>query len=184
MGRLKQKYETEITKRMAVEIGIKNEIAVPEVKKVVINQGIGDIAKNKEQLEQAKQILAGISGQTPAVRQARVSVASFGLRRGMVVGLKVTLRGERMYDFLDRLFSIVLPRLRDFRGVSEKSFDKDGNYNLGIEDISVFPEVDTAKSVVKGLEITIVTNAKNKKNSRLLLELLGMPFEKGEQKSG
>jgi len=94
------------------------------------------------------------------------------------VGLKVTLRGERMYDFLDRLFSVVLPRLRDFRGVSEKSFDKDGNYNLGIADISVFPEVDTAKSVVKGLEITIVTNAKDKKNSRLLLELLGMPFEK------
>ena len=179
MGRLKQKYETEIVKRLTGEIGAKSKIGVPKVEKVVINQGIG-VIKNKEMLEQAKQVLAGITGQIPAVRQARVSVASFGIRRGMVVGLKITLRGVRMYDFLDRLFSIVLPRLRDFRGVPEKSFDTSGNYNLGIEDISVFPEVDSAKIVIKGLEITIVTNANNKKDARLLLELLGMPFEKGE----
>jgi len=182
MNRLQKKYRNDITKILSKELGIKNLLGVPKIVKVVINQGIGEALKNKEHLAQSKQVLATISGQVPEIRQARVSVASFGIRRGMPVGLRVTLRGSRMYDFLDRLFSIVLPRLRDFRGLSAKSFDKNGNYSLGIEDLSVFPELDPAKISVKGLEITIVTRASGKKSAERLLELLGMPFEKDTQK--
>lgn len=178
MSRLKQKYEKEVVSRLAKEFDIDNKMAVPNLTKIIVNQGIGEISKDKKILVQAKADLAAICGQVPSVRAAKVSVASFSIRSGMPVGLKVTLRGERMYDFLDRLFSIVLPRLRDFRGVPLKSFDKHGNYTLGIEENTVFPEVDLAKSTARGLEVTIVTNTSDIKKAKRLLELLGMPFEK------
>jgi large subunit ribosomal protein L5 len=176
--RLKEKYINEIMPQLSKDLGIKNKFAQPKVTKVVVNIGIGEAIKNKELMQTLKKDLATITGQTPATRKAKVSVASFGVRRGMPVGLMVTLRGSRMYLFLDKLFSIVLPRLRDFRGVSVKSFDKSGNYTLGIAEHTVFPEIDLARSQPKGLEITIVTNTKKTDEARKLLELLGMPFEK------
>ena len=180
--RLQEKYEKEVFKTLVSEFGIKNKMAVPKINKVVLNVGMGSIAKNKEVVENLKKDLAAISGQKPATKVAKVSIASFGLRRGMPVGLAVTLRREMMYAFLDRLFSIVLPRLRDFRGVSRKSFDKSGNYTLGITEHIIFPEADITKGTPHGLEITIVVNSGNKEVSERLLELLGMPFEKGEVK--
>ena len=180
--RLQEKYEKEVFKTLVSEFGIKNKMAVPKINKVVLNVGMGSIAKNKEVVENLKKDLAAISGQKPAVKVAKVSIASFGLRRGMPVGLAVTLRREMMYAFLDRLFSIVLPRLRDFRGVSRKSFDKSGNYTLGVTEHIIFPEADITKGTPHGLEITIVVNSGNKEVSERLLELLGMPFEKGEVK--
>jgi large subunit ribosomal protein L5 len=182
MNRLRDKFEKDLVSKLAKEFDIKNKLAVPRVKKVVVNMGIGDAAKNKDLFKQLKEDMAAITGQYPSERQARVSVASFSVRRGMVVGLKTTLRSERMYAFLDKLFSIVLPRLRDFRGVSLKSFDGQGNYNLGIEDHTVFPEVDLAKSQPRGLEVTIVVNTDNKKKAHKLLELMGMPFERVKNK--
>lgn len=178
MNRLKEKYLNEIRNVLMKEFGIKNIQAVPSLKKVVINSGIGLAAKNKELIQQIKSDIGLISGQLPSVRSATVSVASFNVRKGMPVGVKVTLRGERMYAFVDRLFSIVLPRFRDFRGVSLSSFDQDGNYTLGIPDHTVFPEIDLAKSKSFGIEVTFVTNAKSKEKGKRLLELLGMPFEK------
>jgi large subunit ribosomal protein L5 len=178
MNRLKEKYNNEILPKLREELAIKNVHAVPKLVKVVVNMGMGDMSKSKELSEQAKQDLASITGQAPSVREARISVASFGIRQGMPVGLKVTLRGERMYSFLDRFFSIVLPRIRDFRGVSGKAFDKGGNYTLGLVEHTVFPEIDIAKSKPLGMEITIVTTAKEPEGSKKLLELLGMPFEK------
>lgn len=179
MNNLKTKYEKEIKAKLASELGLKNLMSIPKVSKIVINMGIGVIARNKILLEETIKELAIISGQKPAVRKARVSVASFNLRKGMPVGLTVTLRGIKMYDFLAKLISIVLPRIRDFRGVSQGSFDGHGNYTLGISEHNVFPEIDTAKiSGLKGLEITIVTSSKDKDKSRRLLECLGMPFKK------
>ncbi len=181
MNRLKTKYEKEIVPQLVRELGIKNRMAVPKVTKIVVNQGIGVISKNKELLAQSKENFAKITGQAPSVRQASVSVASFSLRRGMPVGLKVTLRGQRIYSFLDRLISIVLPRLRDFRGLSLRSFDKEGNYTLGIDELTVFPEIDISKAGPSGLEVSIVTSTNNVKKAKRLLELLGMPFEKDER---
>lgn len=177
-NRLKEKYQKEVTEKLSKKLNISNKMAIPKLKKVVINMGVGGALKSKELMAQLKRDLMVISGQMPSDRQARVSVASFSIRRGVVVGLKVTLRGERMYSFLDRLFSIVLPRIRDFRGVSKTSFDKTGNYTLGIEEHPVFPEIDITKSQPHGLEITIVTSSKNKEESFELLSHLGMPFEK------
>lgn len=178
MNRLKEKYLKEVSPKIQKELGIKNVNAVPKPLKVVVNIGMGDMSKNKELSEQAKQDLATITGQAPSVRLARNSVASFSIRRGVPVGLKVTLRGDRMYSFLDRLFSIVLPRLRDFRGIPKTGFDKSGNYTLGMVEHTVFPEIDIAKSKPVGLEITVVSTAKNEQEGRMLLAELGMPFEK------
>lgn len=178
--KLREKYIKEVVPVLSKEFGIDNHMAIPALKKVVINMGVGDAAKSKERMEQLKKDLATISGQKPSVRPAKISVASFSIRIGMPVGLKITLREERMYAFLDRLFSVVLPRIRDFRGVSRKSFDKEGNYTLGVAEHTVFPEIDLAKSQPHGLEITIVTNTQDATESERLLELLGMPFEKGE----
>ena len=178
MNRLKEKYIKEVFPKLVSE-GKINKMAVPRITKVVINAGIGEAVKNKEILEQMKKDLSIIIGQIPQVRPAKKSVVSFGLRRGLPVGLKVTLRKQRMYSFLDRLFAIVLPRLRDFRGVPLRGFDKSGNYTLGITEHTVFPEIDLTKSQPRGLEITIVTSSPDIKKSRQLLELLGMPFEKG-----
>jgi len=180
--RLQEKYEKEVVKTLVSEFGIKNKMAVPKISKVVINIGIGSIAKNKELTETLRKDLAAISGQKPSTKVARVSIASFGLRAGMPVGIAVTLRRELMYAFLDRLFSIVLPRLRDFRGVSRDSFDKAGNYTLGVVEHTVFPEADIIKGTSHGLEVTIVVSSGKKEMSERLLELMGMPFEKGEVK--
>lgn len=181
MSRLKDKYEKEIVASLKKELGIDNKLAVPKLKKVVVNVGIGAIHKSKESIKQAREDLAKITGQAPSVREAKNAVASFSLRRGAPVGLKVTLRGVRMYDFLDRLFSVVLPRLRDFRGVPLGSFDNRGNYTLGVEEQGVFPEVDISKSGSRGLEVTIVTSTDDKKKAKKLLSALGMPFEKKDK---
>lgn len=178
MNRLKEKYEKEATKTMMEEFGVKNKMALPRITKVIVNMGVGDTLKNKEAMESYKKDLAAITGQVPQVRAARVSVASFAIRRGMHVGLKVTLRGDRMHAFLDKLFSIILPRLRDFRGISTKSFDKSGNYTLGFTEHTVFPEVDVTKSQPHGLELTIVVTGGDPEKSLKMLTLLGMPFEK------
>lgn len=176
--RLKEKYQKEVAKALSEEFKIKNVMRIPRILKVVVNTGIGDAQKNKEAFEKIKTDIAAITGQSPSVRKARVSVASFGLRKGVPVGLKVTLRGNIMYDFLDKLFSIVLPRLRDFRGVKRNAFDKMGNYTLGIVEHNVFPEIDFTKSSPRGLEITIVVKSDTVEHSYRLLELMGMPFEK------
>ena len=179
MNRLHEKFEKEIKDTLSKEFEIRNNLAIPKVTKVVVNMGIGLAAKNQQQMDSLKKDLAVITGQAPAIRNAKVSIASFNLRAGMPVGLSVTLRGDRMYAFLDRLFSIVLPRLRDFRGVPLKSFDGRGNYTLGFEEHTVFPEIDPTKSAAAhGLEITIVTTAGTPEKAKRLLELLGCPFVK------
>lgn len=178
-NRLKQKYESEIKEVLAKEFSIKNKLAAPKLEKIVVNMGVGEAAKNQQVMDALKRDIAAITGQTPSVRNARVSIASFSLRAGMPVGLSATLRGEKMYSFFDRLVSIGLPRLRDFRGVPVKSFDKFGNYTLGFAEHTVFPEIDPAKSAnAHGMEVTIVTSAKDPEKAKKLLELLGMPFEK------
>jgi large subunit ribosomal protein L5 len=178
MNRLKEKYEKEVAAKLCEEFGIKNRLAVPQLTRVVVNMGVGKEGRNQALLESLKRDLAAITGQTPAIRSARVSVAAFNLRKGMPVGLKITLRKERMYALLDRLFSLVLPRLRDFRGLLLKSFDQDGNYTLGLAEQTIFPEIDLGKSTPHGLEITLVTNTDNPQKAKRLLELLGMPFAK------
>lgn len=179
MNRLKEKYEKVIKPELISSLGIKNAMAVPVVEKVVLNIGVGEAATKKEVLEPLSKDLAAITGQKPSVRNAKISVAGFGIRAGSPVGLSVTLRGDRMYSFLDKLYSVVLPRLRDFRGLAKRKFDKSGNYTLGLTEQTVFPEVDVTKTAnVKGLEITIVTNTKDPEKSFELLSKLGMPFEK------
>lgn len=181
-SRLRKKYEEEIVTKLMKEFGIKSRLAVPRVEKVVVNSGIGEATKNKDLVAAFSKDMEAITGQKPSVRKARISVASFGVREGMPVGLKVTLRGNRMYDFLDKLFSITFPRLRDFRGVSDKKFDTFGNYTLGFEEQTMFPEIDLSKMVKPfGLEITIVTSTKDQKIAKKLLTLMGMPFEKKEK---
>lgn len=183
MNRLQEKYKNEIGKKLAEEFGLKNKMAQPKIEKIVVNMGVGEVAKNDQALQALKKDLATITGQYPSIRKAKVSIASFSLRAGMPVGISVTLRGERMYAFLDRLVSIVLPRLRDFRGVSDKSIDKFGNYTLGFAEHTMFSEVDSTKSATPhGMEVTIVTSTNDVLKSRRLLELLGMPFQKEDKK--
>ena len=179
MNRLKEKYNKEIKAELTKELGVKNQMSIPKLVKVVVNMGVGEAAKNKQTMEALLKDVAAITGQAPSTRNAKVSIASFSLREGMPVGLTATLRGEKMYSFLDRLMSIVLPRLRDFRGVPLTSFDKQGNYTLGIAEHTVFPEIDTAKSgAPHGMEVTIVTTGHDMLQSKKLLEMLGMPFQK------
>lgn len=179
MNQLLEKYKKEISLNLARELGVKNPMATPRVTKVVVNMGTGTIKDNKEEQEKAVSELASIVGQKPSVRLARRSVAGFNLREGEPVGISATLRGVRMYHFIDKLLNIVLPRLRDFRGVSKRSFDKDGNYTLGFAEHTVFPEIDLGKvSRARGLEVTIVTNTHSPEKSKRLLEEMGMPFEK------
>ena len=177
-NRLIEKYRKEVAPKLSEEFAIENKMAVPALEKVVVNAGVGEVAKNKQSLDALRRDLGIIVGQTPSVRQAKKSIATFGIRAGMPVGLSATLRGDRMYSFLDKFFSIVLPRLRDFRGIPSTGFDKGGNYTLGLPEHTVFPEVDIAKAApAHGIEITIVTSAKDPKGAKRLLELLGCPFE-------
>jgi large subunit ribosomal protein L5 len=179
--RLKERYRTEIVPTLQREFDYPNVMAVPRVEKVVLNIGIGEAIQNTKALDAASADLAAITGQRPWVRRAKKSVAAFKLRAGMPVGLMVTLRGDRMYDFLDRLLNLALPRVRDFRGVATRSFDGRGNYTLGLREQLIFPEIDYDKiDKVRGLEITIVTSAKTDIEARRLLELLGMPFQRTE----
>jgi large subunit ribosomal protein L5 len=181
--RLQEKFEKEVRPVLSKEYDIKNSLALPAVSKVVINMGVGEVAKNQAQMDALKRDLAMIAGQAASIRNAKVSIASFSLRAGMPVGLSVTIRGARMYSFLDRLFSIVLPRLRDFRGIQVSSFDKAGNYTLGVTEHTIFPEVDPAKSAQPhGMEITITVANGSSEKSKRLLELMGCPFVKEETK--
>lgn len=178
-NRLKEKYEKTVKGELAKEFGIKNPHSLPVITKVVINTGLGDLSKNKEALSNLTSDLASIAGQKPAARAAKVSVASFNVRAGQVVGLTATLRGKRMYDFLDRLITIVFPRLRDFKGIPNRGFDTAGNYTLGLTEYSVFPEIDITKVAnPRGLEITLVIANGSPEKSKKLLQLLGVPFEK------
>ncbi|MGI5828304.1 MAG: 50S ribosomal protein L5 [Patescibacteria group bacterium] len=182
MNRLKQHYQEKVIPYLMEELKISNKMAVPHVEKVVINMGIGDVSKDKTNREKVMEYIGRIAGQKPQVRQTKKSIAEFGIRQGDPVGVRVTLRGERMYEFLDKLFSIVLPRVRDFQGVKIDAFDEQGNYNLGISEQIVFPEVDYDKiDRIRGLQITIKTVSANKESAYLLLKALGMPFEKKEQ---
>lgn len=177
---LMQTYQEKIAPILRNEYSLKSSMATPKIKKVVVNMGIGNIKENQEDQQKAIAELAKITGQKPSVRRARLSVAGFTVRRGQPVGLTVTLRGKRMYDFLEKLFTIVLPRVRDFRGVPVKSFDASGNYTLGIVEHTIFPEVDLAKvTKLYGFEITIVTSSDKTQSMKLLAEM-GMPFAKGD----
>lgn len=179
MSQLKERYRKEIIPNLMRLYGYKNIMQVPRLDKVVLNIGLGEAIQNAKALEAAERDLAAISGQHPVITRAKKSIASFRLRAGMPIGLKVTLRGERMYDFFDKLVNAVLPRMREFQGVSPNSFDGSGNYTLGIKEQTIFPEVDYDKiDKVRGLEVSIITTAKTNEEGRYLLELLGMPFTK------
>ena len=178
-ARLKEHYASEVRKKIQDEFKIKNPMAVPKIEKVVLNMGMGEAIQNAKLLDTALEELSTITGQKPVVTKAKKSIASFKLREGQSIGAMVTLRGEKMYEFLDRLINIALPRVRDFRGVPTKSFDGRGNYTLGIRDHLIFPEIDAGKvDKAKGMNITIVTSAKNDEQARFLLRELGMPFGK------
>lgn len=178
--RLKQRYREVVVPALMKEFGITNPMAVPKLEKIVINMGLGEATQNPKVLDVAAEELAAITGQRPVITRARKSIAAFKLRKGMPIGAMVTLRGDRMYEFLDRLINIALPRVRDFRGVSPKSFDGRGNYTLGLRDQLVFPEIDFNKvDKIRGMNICIVTTAETDEEARALLAHLGMPFRQG-----
>ena len=179
--RLKERYREEIVPRLQEEFKYSSVMAVPRVEKVVLNIGIGEAIQNSKALDAAAADLAAITGQRPWVRKAKKSVAAFKLRAGMAVGLMVTLRGDRMYEFLDRFLNLALPRVRDFRGLPTRSFDGRGNYTVGLREQLIFPEIDYDKiDKLRGLEVTIVTTARTDTEARRLLELLGVPFQRTE----
>lgn len=179
MQRLQALYREHVRPTLMKEFGYRNVMEVPRIQKVVINIGMGEALDNPKSLDYAVQDLATITGQRPVITKARKSIAGFKLRAGRPIGVKVTLRGERMWAFLDRLFNIALPRQRDFRGVPDSSFDGRGNYTLGLREQLLFPEIDYDKiDKVRGMEVTIVTTAKTDQEAKRLLELLGMPFRR------
>jgi len=176
-ARLKERYQKEVAPAIAKEFGITNPMAIPRVQKVVLNMGMGEAIANAKILDTAADELRAITGQKPVITKAKKSIASFKLRQGMPIGVMVTLRGDRMYEFLDRLVSIALPRVRDFRGVSPKAFDGRGNYTMGVREQLIFPEVDFNKvDKLRGMNISIITTARNDEQARALLKGLGMPF--------
>lgn len=177
MSRLYEQYKQEMTPKLKEQFQYKNVMQVPKVEKVILNIGVGEAVQNPKSLDGAVGDLTMIAGQKPVITKAKHSIAGFKLREGVPIGCKVTLRGERMYDFLDRLINIVLPRVRDFRGVSPQAFDGRGNYSLGIKEQTIFPEIEFDKiDKIRGLEVVIVTSAKTDEESRELLRSMGMPF--------
>ncbi|HBB96208.1 MAG TPA: 50S ribosomal protein L5 [Pyrinomonadaceae bacterium] len=177
MARLKERYQKEVAPAIAKEFGIENPMAVPRLDKIVLNMGMGEAVANAKVLDTAVEELKAIAGQKPVITRAKKSIASFKLRQGMPIGVMVTLRGEQMYEFFDRLVSIALPRVRDFRGVSPKAFDGRGNYTIGIREQLIFPEIDFNKvDKQRGMNICIVTTARDDDQARSLLKALGMPF--------
>ncbi len=177
MSRMKDKYNDEVAKGLMEKFGYKNIMEIPKIEKVVINMGVGEAVSNPKILDVAVNDMMTIAGQKPVVTRAKKSIAAFKIREGMPIGAKVTLRGERMYQFLDKLLNIALPRVRDFRGVSPKSFDGRGNYTMGIKEQLIFPEIEYDKiDKIRGMDIIIVTTAKTDEEARELLKLMGMPF--------
>jgi len=177
VARLKEFYRDELVPKMEEKFNYRNTMQVPVIEKVIINIGVGEAIQNPKSLDGAIADLQTISGQKPVITKAKKSIAGFKLREGMSIGCKVTLRGERMYEFLDKLINIALPRVRDFRGVSPKAFDGRGNYTLGIKEQLIFPEIEYDKiDKIRGLEVVIVTTAKSDEEARELLRLMGMPF--------
>ncbi|MEJ5314855.1 MULTISPECIES: 50S ribosomal protein L5 [Anaerolinea] len=180
MNRLKEYYQKEVVPALMKSLGLDNVMQVPKIQKVVVNIGLGEALDNPKALETASADLMAITGQKPVITKARKSIAAFKLREGRAIGAKVTLRGERMWSFLDRLMNVALPRVRDFRGVSRDAFDGRGNYTLGLREQLIFPEIEYDKiDKIRGMEITIVTTAKSDDHAAALLEMLGMPFRKG-----
>ncbi len=178
-ARLKTKYNAEIRPALIERFGFSSPMQAPKIMKVTVNMGVGDAKQDSKMLEQAQEQLAMITGQRPNIRRARKSIAQFRLREGMPVGLTVTLRGDRLYEFLDRLFSVAMPRIRDFRGVNPRSFDGRGNYTLGVKEQVIFPEINYDEiDQTRGLDITITTNGCTDEEAFALLEALGMPFAK------
>jgi large subunit ribosomal protein L5 len=177
MSRLKEKYDTEVVPALKKEFGYANMMAIPKIQKVVVNMGLGEATSNAKIVDTGADELARITGQKPVVTRAKKSIAQFKVRQGMPIGTMVTLRGPRMWDFLDRLMAVALPRVRDFRGVSPKGFDGRGNYTLGLKDQLLCPEIDYMKvDKARGMNISVVTTATTDEESRKLLQLLGMPF--------
>ncbi len=179
MGTLKEQYETEIKNSLKVQLGIHNVMDIPCIEKIVLNMGLGEAVQNPKIVEKAADELTSIAGQKAVVTKAKKSIATFKLREGMPIGARVTLRKERMYDFLTKLIYIALPRVRDFKGVSFKGFDGRGNYSMGITEHIIFPEIDYDKiDHIRGLNITIVTSSKTDEGAKALLDAIGMPFRK------
>jgi large subunit ribosomal protein L5 len=177
MSRLKERYVNEVTPALRKQFGYTNPMAVPKVEKIVVNMGLGEATQNVKVIDVGADELARVAGQKPVTTRAKKSIAQFKLRKGMPVGSMVTLRGERMYEFLDRLISVALPRVRDFKGVSARGFDGRGNYTLGLKDQLIFPEIDYMKvDKARGMNISVVTTARTDEEARALLKLLGMPF--------
>jgi large subunit ribosomal protein L5 len=177
MSRLRERYEKEVTAALTKEFGYTNVMAIPRIKKVVVNMGLGEATQNAKIADTGADEIARITGQKPVITRSKKSIAQFKLRKGMPIGTMVTLRGERMWDFLDRLMAVALPRVRDFRGVSPKGFDGRGNFTLGLKDQLLFPEIDYMKvDKARGMNISVVTSARTDEESRKLLQLLGMPF--------
>jgi large subunit ribosomal protein L5 len=183
MSRLRERYVKEVVPALKKEFGYTNVMAVPKIEKVVVNMGLGEATANAKIIEVGSDELARITGQKPVVRRAKKSIAAFKVRKGQPVGTSVTLRGDRMYEFLDRLVTIALPRVRDFRGVSPRGFDGRGNFTLGLKDQLLFPEIDYMKvDKARGMNVSVVTTARTDQEARKLLQLIGMPFRTQEQK--
>ena len=178
MSRLQEKYQNELAGEIQKKLGLTNPMEVPKITKITVNMGVGEAVTDKKIMENARADLEKITGQRPVTRLARKSVASFKIRDGMPVGCKVTLRRERMYEFLDRLVNIAIPRIRDFRGLNPRSFDRQGNYSIGVQEQIIFPEIDLDKvNKINGMDITFVTSAKTDKEALALLLEMGMPFK-------
>lgn len=177
--RLKEKYRTEVAEKLAKDLGVDNPMEIPTLEKIVVNMGVGEAAGDSKQIDAAMEELAIITGQHPRLNRAKKSIAGFKIRQGMPVGASVTLRGDYMWEFFDRLIAIAIPRIRDFRGLNPKSFDGRGNYSFGVTEQLIFPEIDYDKvTAIRGMDITICTTAKNDEGARALLDAFGFPFRK------
>jgi large subunit ribosomal protein L5 len=179
MSRLQEQYKNELAGEIQKKLGLKNTQEVPKITKITLNMGVGDAVADKKVLEKARADMERIAGQKPVIRRARKSVAAFKIRDGMPIGCKVTLRRERMYEFLDRLVNIAIPRIRDFRGLNPKSFDRAGNYSMGVTEQIIFPEINYDEiDAIRGMDITITTTARNPEEGRALLDAFNFPFKK------